>query len=102
MELLTVQETAQMLKLAPITVRRYIRSGRLPAVKVGRAIRVRREAVDSLLTPVIPAGRPLTYEDSLWKIVGIAGGEGDDDGPTDVSSNKHKYLAEAYADLHEE
>ena len=101
MELLTVQETAQMLKVAPITVRRYIQSGRLPAVKVGRAIRVHREDVDNLLTPVIPEGKPLTENDSLWRIIGIAGGE-DDDGPTDVASNKHKYLAEAYADLHEE
>ena len=29
MELLTVQETAQLLKVSPITVRRHIKSGRL-------------------------------------------------------------------------
>ena len=45
-------------------------------------------------------GRPLTEQDSLWSIIGI--GDSGPDGPTDVSSDKHRYLAEAYADLHEE
>jgi hypothetical protein len=44
--------------------------------------------------------RPITAEDPLWNIVGMA--DSGPDGPTDVSRNKHKYLAEAYADLHEE
>lgn len=35
----------------------------------------------------------LTPEDSFWNIVGMI----DDDGPTDVSSNKHPYLATALA-----
>lgn len=199
MELLTVQETAQILKVAPITVRRYIASGRLAAVKIGRGVRVRREAIEGLLTPVavrpptprpvdnpeddltvpenepmvrngshrriagafdagpseegppsprdddaetpqelfllrlaaigdelapeggrsdiasdaypyptddeeddltIPEGKPLTRNDSLFRIIGMFdSGPG---APTDVASNKHKYLAEAYADLHEE
>ena len=114
MELLTIQETAALLKLSPVTIRRYVASGRLPAVKVGRAVRIRREAVDGLLTPVlpphlrddpeddlsIPEGRPVTRNDSLFKIIGMF--DSGPDGPTDVSTNKHKYLAEAYADLHEE
>lgn len=37
-------------------------------------------------------GKPFTKEDSLWNIVGIGRS-----GLTDVSENKHKYLAEAYA-----
>ncbi len=41
-------------------------------------------------------GRPFTFEDSLWKIIGIG-----NSGLTDVSENKHKYLAEAYADTHD-
>lgn len=45
----------------------------------------------------IAVARPFTMDDPLWNIVGIAHSEG----PTDVSQNKHKYLAEAYADLHE-
>ena len=36
-------------------------------------------------------GRPFTMEDPFWKIVGI----GASAGATDVSTNKHKYLADA-------
>ncbi len=39
----------------------------------------------------------VTKKDSLWNIVGLGASEG----PGDVSENKHKYLADAYADLHE-
>jgi hypothetical protein len=48
----------------------------------------------------ISQGRPLTFDSPLWNIVGMA--DSGPDGPTDVSRNKHKYLADAYADLHEE
>lgn len=39
-----------------------------------------------------PAGRPLTYDDPLWQLVGAAA----DAAPTDAA-RKHEYLAEAYA-----
>jgi len=39
----------------------------------------------------------ITKDDSLWNIVGM----GQSEGPGDVSQNKHRYVAEAYADLHE-
>jgi antitoxin (DNA-binding transcriptional repressor) of toxin-antitoxin stability system len=39
----------------------------------------------------------ITADDPLWDIVGI----GRSEGPGDISENKHRYLAEAYADLHE-
>ncbi|MGH2458706.1 MAG: hypothetical protein ACRDIY_07550 [Chloroflexota bacterium] len=45
----------------------------------------------------IPEGRPASAEDPLWKLVGI----GVSEGPGDVSTNKHRYLADAYADRHE-
>jgi excisionase family DNA binding protein len=104
MELLTVSETAQILRVSPLTVRRYIAAGRLPAVKVGKGVRVRKEAVDELVRPVeptmpveqpggLPMGRPTSAEDPLWSIIGI----GESCGPTDVASNKHKYLADAYS-----
>ena len=106
MEFLTVQETATLLKVSPITIRRYIGSGRLPAVRIGRAIRVQREAVEELLEPVVPkpdeelledpnAG-VLTPDDSLFNIIGMFKSEG----PGDVSRNKHKYITEDYFRLH--
>jgi excisionase family DNA binding protein len=53
MELLTVKETANLLRVSPITIRRYIASGRLPAERVGRGIRVRRKAIEGFVTPVV-------------------------------------------------
>ena len=53
-ELLSIQEVAQMTGLHEITIRRYVRSGELEAVRIGRRIRVRREAVDRLMKPMHP------------------------------------------------
>lgn len=39
----------------------------------------------------------VTMDDPIWNLVGM----GSSTGPGDISENKHKYLAEAYADLHE-
>lgn len=102
-DLLTVYETAQLLRVSPLTIRRYVADGRLAAVKVGRGVRIQREAVTQLLEPVAsgapqteddaqPAKGRFSHTDSLWNIVGIAAS----DGPGDVSGNKHKYLADAY------
>src|SRR5215217_6481370 len=88
MELPTVNETAAMLKVSPLTVRRHIAAGRLSAVRVGRAVRILRNALEQLITPMpkadseedettIPLRRPITADDALWNIVGII----DDDGP---------------------
>lgn len=102
MDLLTLQETARLLRVTPITVRRYIAAGRLPAMKVGKGVRVERQAVEQLLAPVGPAsdgpdrpvlaGQPLTYDDPLWELVGSASSAE----PTDAS-RKYDYLAEAPA-----
>ena len=45
--LLTVAEVAERLRLHPITVRRHIKAGRLRAVRVGRAVRVRESDVQA-------------------------------------------------------
>lgn len=47
MALLTVEKTAQVLLVSPITVCRSIAAGELAAVRMGRDIRVRREFVMS-------------------------------------------------------
>jgi excisionase family DNA binding protein len=108
MELLTVNETANMLRVSPITIRRYIASGRLRAERVGHVIRIRREAIDEFIAPVAGVrtvdvdeeapedsgdlpGRPTSDDDPLWNIIGI----GRSDGADDVATNKHKYLADA-------
>jgi hypothetical protein len=56
----------------------------------------------AILSPVQEARRQprksgvVTRSDSLWDIVGMASSAG----PGDVARNKHKYLADAYADKH--
>jgi excisionase family DNA binding protein len=97
MELLTVQEAAAVLKVSQITVRRYIADGRLAAVRIGRGVRVRRDAIDRLAQPVEPvlpadrdsatAGRALTFTDPLWQLVGSA----TDAAPSDATK-KYEYL----------
>lgn len=48
-EYLTVNEIAERLKLNPQTVRNWIDQGRLPALRIGRRIRVRRADLDRVL-----------------------------------------------------
>lgn len=68
---------------------------------------LRRDAEDlAILSPVraprktTARGRPgtrgkrLTPDDSLFNIIGMAASEAGE--PTDVSANKHEYLADAY------
>jgi excisionase family DNA binding protein len=102
MELYTVDETARLLRVSPITIRRYIASGELEAVRVGRGVRVQREAIERFVKPLAPRhdadeprrtiGRSFTKDDPLWSIVGI----GQSEGPNDVASNKHENLTKAY------
>jgi len=49
MELLTAQEASEILKVSDQTVRDMIRSGKLPGFKVGRAWRIRREALEKII-----------------------------------------------------
>jgi excisionase family DNA binding protein len=79
MELLTVKETANLLRVSPITIRRYIASGRLPAERVGRGIRVRRKAIEELVTPVVVPGESR--------------------GPTDWSRKPPEYADEDMAEI---
>ena len=67
--------------------------------KAGKDITVERNGALFRLAPVrarTRRRRGLTANDPLWDIVGM----GHSEGPTDVSTNKRKYLAEAAADLH--
>jgi excisionase family DNA binding protein len=51
--LLTVDEVAKRLRLHPITVRRHIKSGRLPATRIGRRVRVKEEDIERV-TEALP------------------------------------------------
>jgi excisionase family DNA binding protein len=53
---LTVAEVAQMLKLNQQTVRNWIDQGSLPALRVGRRVRIRRSDFDRVLADGYNAG----------------------------------------------
>ncbi|MGE5415887.1 MAG: helix-turn-helix domain-containing protein [Acidobacteriota bacterium] len=49
MELLTVEETAQYLKMNPEVIRRWLREKRLPGIKIGKEWRIAKEDIDAML-----------------------------------------------------
>lgn len=58
-DLCTVREVAALLRVGRISVHRWIRAGRLSAVKVGRTVRIPRGAVRSAL---VEFGPPVIQE----------------------------------------
>jgi excisionase family DNA binding protein len=48
-EVMTVEELAEYLKLDPQTIYRRFRRGQLPGVRIGKAIRFKRDVIDSWL-----------------------------------------------------
>lgn len=48
-EFLTVAEVAEILKLNQQTVRNWIDSGKLPAIRVGRRVRIKREDFNAIV-----------------------------------------------------
>lgn len=46
-EVLTVDEVAGYLRVHPITVQRWCRTGDLPAAKIGRAYRIKKSDFDA-------------------------------------------------------
>ncbi|MGH2610559.1 MAG: helix-turn-helix domain-containing protein [Tepidiformaceae bacterium] len=110
-ELLTVDEVARYCRVHKATIRRHIAAGRLRSVRVGRAVRVRREDLDDYVDPVAAERqrrsgidfsklppllteepRPFTLDDPFWDFVG----KFDAPGSEWVSGDKHRALADAY------
>ncbi|WP_336897464.1 helix-turn-helix domain-containing protein [Novosphingobium sp.] len=54
-EWMTVAEVAQFLRLSKRTVSRMIKAGRLPAKRLGRAVRIARSQLMAMLTSLPPA-----------------------------------------------
>ena len=46
----TIEEVAQMLKVAYLTVYRWVRSGKLKAARAGKQYRIRQSDLDNFLT----------------------------------------------------
>ena len=54
-DIVTVAEIAEVLKLNQQTVRNWIVEGSLPAIRVGRRVRVRWADVEAMMKPAGPA-----------------------------------------------
>lgn len=48
----TVDEVAKELKVTPLTVRQYIKRGKIPAQRIGRPYLISQEALNNFLQPV--------------------------------------------------
>jgi excisionase family DNA binding protein len=49
MKLFNVREAAQVLAVSPWTVRAYIRTGKLQAIRIGRLVRVEEQALEKFI-----------------------------------------------------
>jgi excisionase family DNA binding protein len=72
---LTVAEVAEMLKLNQQTVRNWIDQGSLPALRVGRRVRIRRSDLERLLEEGSTAGTGSSGQDSSPSAEDFWGGE---------------------------
>ncbi|MGH2849450.1 MAG: helix-turn-helix domain-containing protein [Solirubrobacteraceae bacterium] len=64
--LLTVPQVAAVFQVTAQTIRNWIDHGTLPAVRVGRAFRVRRQDVDALMERASADSGSLATRRSLW------------------------------------
>jgi excisionase family DNA binding protein len=62
---MTVAEVASILKLNQQTVRNWIETGKLPALHVGRRVRIRRADFDALLEASV-IGDPRPAQPNIW------------------------------------
>ncbi|MDQ7848993.1 MAG: helix-turn-helix domain-containing protein [Armatimonadota bacterium] len=67
---MTVEQVAEYLQLNKLTIYRYIRTGELPAVRIGRALRVLRPDVEAFLEAhrVRPAARQEPVQETRRKV----------------------------------
>jgi excisionase family DNA binding protein len=65
-QLLTVAQVAGEFQVTAQTIRNWIDHGTLPAVRVGRAFRVRREDVEELLARAQANSTSLATRRDLW------------------------------------
>jgi excisionase family DNA binding protein len=64
--LLTVSQVAEQLQVTAQTIRNWIDHGTLPAVRIGRAFRVRRSDVEELLDQARAQSGSLATRRDLW------------------------------------
>jgi excisionase family DNA binding protein len=69
-EWMTIEEAAQYLKLAVVTVRKYVKSGQVPSYRQGRIIRLKSSDLDQFMES--GRSRDNTYK-TVWGDSGFPG-----------------------------
>ncbi len=68
-ELLTAREVAEVMRVSTMTVYRLIKAGELPAIRVGKHLRIRRDAVEGYLDrQVVVAGGATEGGGGSWPV----------------------------------
>ena len=65
-QLLTVAQVAEQLQVTAQTIRNWIDAGVLPAARIGRGFRIRREDVDELLARASAQSGSLATRRDVW------------------------------------
>lgn len=58
--LYSIKQVAVLLKVHPLTVRRYIREGQLKAVRIGGNVRVPQSYIDAFTENILPTSYSIT------------------------------------------
>lgn len=66
-KLLSVEEVAEEFQVTSQTIRNWIKSGALKAIKIGRAHRIRQEDVDELLARAQAESTSLATRRDVWE-----------------------------------
>ena len=84
--LLTVTQVAEEFQVTTQTIRNWIDGGALPAAKIGRAFRVKREDVDAMLALAQADSASLATRRDLWAPdrLGLPHRRGETERPTSV------------------
>jgi excisionase family DNA binding protein len=93
-EFFTVQQVAESLKVHPITIRRYIREGKIKAIRAGGNIRVAQHEVNAFVQSFVPRSKNFkdfpkntqgnfSFNDPLFRLKGRGLG-------IDIASRKDK------------
>jgi len=70
LDLLTLAEAARMLKVSTVTLRRWIKQGRLPAYHVGpRKVRIRRSDLTKAFSPTYQEEVSAVQESSIVRLL---------------------------------
>jgi excisionase family DNA binding protein len=65
-QFLTVSQVAEEFQVTTQTIRNWIDGGALPAVKIGRSFRVKREDIDTMLARARADSASLATRRDLW------------------------------------